>query len=122
VGNGSSDPDRLPTAVSRAQRHDPTVRREVDAAHNHIDSEDCRGERHSQVLLQHREQAGQLLVVAVGIDGGFIDHGVEFRPAQRTHGTTVTVSKAVTTRLPEPGPRALPGAGDTIPVGSRLCD
>jgi hypothetical protein len=102
VGNGSS---RIPNARRvRSREHSatirPTVRREVDAADNHLDSEDCGGEQHGQILFHHREQAGQLLVLVVGVDGGFINHGVEFRLTQRTHGTTVTVSKAVMTRLP----------------------
>jgi hypothetical protein len=58
-----------------------------------------------------------LLALVVGIDCGLVDHGPEFGLTQRTHGTTVTVAKAVTTRLCMGFRFRL-----TRPTGTRLSD
>ncbi|MFG2696684.1 hypothetical protein [Kitasatospora sp. NPDC048407] len=98
------DLDPLAIGAARAQGDDPAVLAEADAAHDHLDPENGRAERHREVLLDHGEQAGQLLVLGVGIDSGLIDQGPKLGPAQNTHGATLAATEVTSPRVARTSP------------------
>ncbi len=51
----------------------------VDLPDRDLRSQHLRPERNSEVLVDHREQAGDLLLVVVAVDGGLLDQHVQLR-------------------------------------------
>ncbi len=62
------DGDSLTDPAPAADGHDLLRLAEVDPLHDHWDTENHRLEREPQILLQHRQETGSLLILAVGID------------------------------------------------------
>jgi hypothetical protein len=69
-------------------RHDP-LGLQVDPPHRHLDTEHPRVERHCQMFLDHRVQAGELFIIVVRVHHGLSDQLVQRSTAQLTHGGSV---------------------------------
>ena len=70
-------------------RHDP-VDVQVDLPHDHLGTEHHCLERHGQIVLDHRVQAGELLIIAVRIHHRIGDQLVQLGTAPLTHRGSVT--------------------------------
>ena len=71
---------------------------QIDTDHAHLDAENSRGERHGKALLDHREEAGELLILAVGVDGGLFDQRLQRGWVPGAHGLTVALRLTVEDR------------------------
>jgi len=77
------DRDRLLDAVTSTDRDDLVAHREVHAGDGDGHPEHGGVERKHEVLLDHREQAGDLLLLVVAVDGGLLDQHVKLSPGDR---------------------------------------
>ena len=71
------DRDRLSQPVSVTDRRDLVVVGQLHAGDGDRDTEQRGLERNGEVVLEHREQAGDLLVLVVAVDGRLLDQFVE---------------------------------------------
>ena len=67
------------------ERHDP-VSVQVNPPHDHLNTEDRRVERHGQVVLDHRVQGGELLIIAISIHHRLGHQLIKRGTAELTHG------------------------------------
>src|ERR1035437_5243069 len=67
------DWDALPLPISGTDRHDLAVGGYVHTLDGHAETQDQRLERHREVILEHGEQAGDLLVFVVTVNRGLVD-------------------------------------------------
>ncbi len=65
------------TAAARADGNDLRAAIQIDPLHSGEDSKNLRRERHSQVLIDHREPARDLLRLVVAVNRRFLDHRLE---------------------------------------------
>jgi hypothetical protein len=94
VQNSDVLPDRPPGAAC----DHASVVGQIDTDHAHLDAENSRGERQGKVLLDHREDAGELFILAVGVDGGLFDQRLQRGWFPGTHGRTVALHRTVEDR------------------------
>jgi hypothetical protein len=76
--------DRLVVAVADTVGHDARCRL-GDAFDDYRDAQDRGLEGHLQLVLDHYGEAAQLLIVAVSVDRGLFEQGVQFFLAQLLH-------------------------------------
>jgi hypothetical protein len=58
---------------------------QVDLGDSHLNAQDGGLERDGQMLLDHDVEAGELLVLVVGVHNGLLSQGVQFSVAASSH-------------------------------------